>query len=354
MSKKNKPRGRKRFQAAEPDPAPPPPPDKPASTLTKTQKRKLQKKRQAANRPLPTPKAAAANAPLSSLAVLHEDAHVIAINKPAGMPCHGAVAGERGTVVDALAARERTTDFSELASDMLEARRAPTGEADSFIPRCIVHRLDKGTTGLLLVAKTERAEDALGAAFRRHASMSKRYVALLCGRPRASAVGVDASDGGATLHVDAPIGRDPQRPGKMRVAHEPDAKHAQSVVRVHAVSGGGGSGSAGSDGGELCLVTVELLTGRSHQIRVHCAHALGAPLANDDAYGGTRLAGIGRARPMLHAWAMDVQHPAAVDARAPPLCVRAPLPDDMRRLVHEHFPGLPGDDPGGWPLSTVT
>ena len=95
----------------------------------------------------------------AALAVIHEDEHLIAINKPAGLLCHPSPGfWEHGTVVHALGARERTPGYSELGAHMLEARRSYTGEADSFIPRAIVHRLDRHTTGVMLVAKTELAE----------------------------------------------------------------------------------------------------------------------------------------------------------------------------------------------------
>ena len=136
-----------------------------------------------------------------------------------------------------------------------------------------------------------------------------------------------------------------------------DGKDARSIVHVHAYDAG--TGGAG-DAGPLCVVTVELLTGRQHQIRVHCAQSLGAPIANDEAYGGARLARLHRSRPLLHAWAMEVPalpSPTTRDApghggarsSAAPLSLHAPLPEDMRALLDERFPSL-GDDPARWPL----
>lgn len=94
-----------------------------------------------------------------ALMVLHEDPDVLAVNKPPGMVCHpcpGFLNG--GTVIHALEKRQRIPGFSPLQPEMLEPRVEPTGEDDSFIPRAVVHRLDRGTTGVLLLAKTAVAE----------------------------------------------------------------------------------------------------------------------------------------------------------------------------------------------------
>eukprot|EP00966_Prymnesium_polylepis_P305915 7069459-Prymnesium_polylepis.1 len=102
---------------------------------------------------------------------------------------------------------------------MLGARLGPTGEDDSFIPRAIVHRLDRGTTGLLVVAKTAEAEAYLAAQFRGH-SMAKRYVAILAGQLAASGPGRASLERSGTLLVDEPIAFDPARPGKVVVGRE--------------------------------------------------------------------------------------------------------------------------------------
>ena len=325
----------------------PPPSSTIAPTVTKTQRRKLQKKRSksskqhaaaASAQASSSSSAAASSSSAASISVVFEDAHLIAINKPVGMLCHPSPGfWNSGTVVHALPSRERTAGFSEIGAHMLEARRSHTGEDDSFIPRAIVHRLDRGTTGLLLVAKSELAEDRLTQHFKqRHTS--KRYVALLSGVPKpesapaASLSRVDAN--GGVLRIDAPIDRDPSRAGKYCVAA--NGKAASSIVHVHALSSG------------WSLVTIDLLTGRSHQIRVHCAQCLGAPLANDDAYGGERVHGLPKNRPLLHAWSMEVPHPS--DGTT--LSVRAPLPDDMRDQIAKRFPSLGAgviDDPSRWP-----
>ena len=349
MSKRKRGRGRQ----VELAPAPPPPTvSSEGSVLSKTQKRKLQKKRAAerhreqakARGPAPASSSHHISVAASpSLGVVYEDEHLIAINKPVGLLCHPSPGfWDHGTVVHALGGRERTSGYSEIDARMLEARQSYTGEADSFIPRAIVHRLDRGTSGLMLIAKTELAELRLAEQFKRRTT-AKTYIALLCGTPRdaafASCQRVDALDGGARLRVEAPIDRDSSRPGKMVVG--PGGKQATTIVHVH--------GHSTSGRRELCLVSVELLTGRQHQIRVHCAQCLGAPLANDDAYGGARIAGVPKNRPLLHAWSMRVPHPANAETGAPSLDVQAPLPQDMLALIAEHFPALTAHDPSSWP-----
>lgn len=364
------------------------------STLSKTQKRKLQKKRskEAAAKERAAQAAAAApsaakrsSAPTpavarsqTALCVVYEDEHMVAISKPAGLLAHGSrSATEQGTVVHALSGRQHVAGYSPMPAYMLEARESYTGEADSFIPRAIVHRLDRGTTGLMVVAKSAAAERQLAAHFKQRTA-HKRYVALLCGWPDASAPGtsVELDDSGAgveRLHISVPIDRDPARPGKMR-AVVPDAassgggasdagaswssvgKAAHTLVHIHAYS---------AQHGGVCLCSMDLLTGRQHQIRVHCSH-MGAPLLNDDAYGGKRcvrgaqdddesaLGPFPKGRPMLHAWAMEVPKPTSEHeqregdrATEETLTLRAPLPDDMRSAIDLLWPNLGGPD--SWP-----
>jgi len=239
----------------------------------------------------------------------------MAINKPAGMLCHPSPGyWDHGTVVHALGGR--------IPAKMQKHRESYTGEDDSFIPRAIVHRLDKGTTGVLLVAKSPAAEQSLTEQFKGR-SMKKRYVAVLLGHP-------GGSSRSSTIHVNEPIGRDPARPGKMIVTA--DGKVAKSVVRVHAYS----------EERDLSLVTVELLTGRQHQIRVHCAH-LGAAVADDADYAeGSALQAFRKVfkklpskRPLLHCWRMQLAHPTRAQE---PLTVRAPLPPDMRSVLARLWP----------------
>lgn len=320
--------------------------------LSKTQKRKMQKKRAAERKTKErqaAPKASSSSDrktahSAASLAVVYEDEHLIAINKPAGLLCHPSPGfWDHGTVVHALGARQQIPGFSEVSEKMLAARQSHTGEADSFIPRCIVHRLDRGTTGVMLIAKSEIAEAQLTEHFKQRTT-SKTYIALLSGRPRDTAAAgytqISALESGDGWRIEAPIGPDRTRPGRMEVAA--GGKPATTVLRVHA--------HCHTQSLELCLVSVELLTGRQHQIRVHCSQCLGAPLANDDMYGGPRVEGVAKKRPLLHAWSMAVPHPATKDGTSTSMVhARAPLPEDMRLLVSRHFPLLDADDPSGWP-----
>eukprot|EP00965_Chrysotila_dentata_P022451 743286-Pleurochrysis_carterae.AAC.4 len=217
-------------------------------------------------------------------------------------------------------------------------RLSYTGEADSAIPRAIVHRLDRGTTGVLLIAKTARAEEHLANQFRSRTTR-KRYVALLHGTLQASKSSRLEEDGG--LYIDAPIGRALHADARGAMVVEPSGKPAQSTLHVHAID----------ESRRVVLVSVDLHTGRQHQIRVHCAH-LGAPVANDDVYGDGASAfracfasaSLRRGRPLLHAWSLSVAHPHT----AARLEVAAPLPPDMRRLVSELWPSI-GLDPAEWP-----
>ena len=378
------------------------------SALSKTQKRKLQKKRQkeaaameraAATAAAPAPSAPAADkgtspapagAGSAGLCVVYEDTHMIAISKPAGMLAHGSKSAmERGTVVHALGGRQRLDGYSPIEAHMLEARESYTGEADSFIPRAIVHRLDRGTTGLMMVAKSTLAEAQLAEHFKRRTT-HKRYVALLSGWPDPNAPGAsvevgdsggeyDATLGGERIRVSVPIARDPERPGKMRAAVGDTAGHggggraavrdagkeAHSLIYVHAYT---------HEYGGVCLCSVDLLTGRQHQIRVHCSH-LGAPLLHDEAYGRAdtnavrgaagssssaaaeaALGPFAKGRQLLHAWSMDVPRPNAQgngDAGSTGwLRLRAPLPDDMRMAIARLWPNLvvrAHDGPHVWP-----
>lgn len=301
---------------------------------------------------------AAVSADSGVLQVLFEDEHLIALNKPPGLLCHPSPGHwESGTVVHGLAARQRTPAFSPIPEIMLEARLDPTGEDDSFIPRAIVHRLDKGTSGVLLIAKTPRAEAHLGSAFRGRTTR-KAYVVLLAGLPRlpedgpwAAAVRERGTGDGGGVAVEAPIGREASTGGasRGRMAVAADGKPASSVVHLHAHSPAHG----------LTLASVDLHTGRQHQIRVHTL-LLGAPVANDDLYDprgapavraalGAAAGGLSRGRVLLHACRMRVSHPCDGSA---PLDVRAPLPTDIRSIVSRLWPGI-GVDPAAWPERTL-
>merc|ERR1712008_513876 len=277
-----------------------------------------------------------------------EDEGLLALSKPAGVLSHPSPGyWDGGTVAHSLVGR--------ISEEML-CQRPGHGEKDSMIPRAIVHRLDKGTTGVMVVAKTLEAEKALSDVLRvgkKDSSSNmgrarKVYVALLTGCPNEHFSEFGGSPEGMSkipqcLTVNASIGYDPSDPKRRAVV--PDGQAATSVVHVHRHS---------PVGRGIALVTVELLTGRMHQIRVHCAHG-GMPVVGDGVYGdrrsnvalrkslGTTVLSKTSQRPLLHAWALDLPHP--VDGK--PLSLRAALPDDMSRVVAELWPDL-ALDPAVW------
>lgn len=213
------------------------------------------------------------------IGVLYEDDALIAIDKPAGVVVHGA-SGDGGPSV---------------AAWFVEHWPAAARAFDVLRPG-IVHRLDKDTSGVLLLAKTPIAQGAFSAAFASRQTQ-KTYVAVCDGvpaRPRAL--------------IDAPLGRHPGDRTRMAIARQ--GREARTEYEVIA-SGGGRS-----------LLVVRPETGRTHQIRVHLA-AVGVPVALDRVYG---TAGVGRQ--LLHAWRITVPHPGGGT-----LTITAPLPSDMAAAV---------------------
>jgi len=213
-----------------------------------------------------------------ALDVVYEDADLLVINKPAGLTVHPGAGRPGGTLANALIAR-----IPELAA---------LGEG---LRPGIVHRLDKDTSGLLVVARSPRALTSLRAQIASR-SASRTYLALVRGRPR-SREGT----------IDAPIGRHPRHRTKMAVV--PSGRPAVTRYRVVETFA------------RHTLVEATLHTGRTHQIRVHFAH-LGHPVEGDPVYGrGGEDLGIGRQA--LHAWRLRIRHPAggadlAFEAAPPP------------------------------------
>ena len=196
----------------------------------------------------------------------YEDERVLVVSKPAGLVTHPAAGHASGTLVNAL-----------LALGVPLAARASVRPG-------IVHRLDKGTSGLLLVAKDDEAQAFLVTALRAR-QIERRYLCLVKGVP-APASGT----------VQAPVGRHPRRRTAMAVV--PGGRPAVTHYRVVEA------------GGDCALLELALETGRTHQIRVHLAH-IGHPVLGDRTYGGqTELAiELGLARPFLHAHRLSFPHP---------------------------------------------
>ncbi len=231
--------------------------------------------------PPPLPDAAAPQAQRMPLKIVHEDRDLIVIDKPAGLVVHPGAGQPDRTLLNALLAH------------------APQLAA---VPRAgIVHRLDKDTSGLLVVAKTVEAQADL---VKQLASRSMRrvYLALVQGDPPASGV------------IDAPIGRDPRSRVRMAVVHR--GKPARTAFRVV------------ERFGHAALLECRLETGRTHQIRVHLQH-IRHPLVGDAVYRRGTRHGLPFARQALHAAELTLEHPRT----HAPMTWRAPLPRDFKRLL---------------------
>jgi 23S rRNA pseudouridine1911/1915/1917 synthase len=222
------------------------------------------------------------------LAVVLEDEDLLVVDKPAGMVVHPAPGNWSGTLVNALKGRG-----GNLATAGGEDREG------------IVHRLDKETSGLLLVAKTDRAHRALGAdiAARR---IKRRYAVLSWGH-------LDAD----RLTVDRPIARDPRDRKRMAIVStgRPAKTDFVRLARFDAVD----------------LLRAELHSGRTHQVRVHLA-STGHPVVGDDTYGGgggRRLVMLPPRRHFLHAAWLQFRHPVSGDV----VDLRSPLPPDLQRAL---------------------
>ena len=219
--------------------------------------------------------------------VVHADDAVIVVDKPAGLVVHPGAGNPDGTLVNGLLAR-----FPDIAD--VGAVERPG----------IVHRLDAGSSGLLVVARTAAAHASLAAQFAAHTA-TRRYVALAWGRP-AAAHGI----------VDAPIGRDPADPTRMAVVADGRAARTEyEVVDVFEAPA------------DLALLSCRLETGRTHQIRVHLA-AVGHPLVGDTLYGSGRST-LALARPFLHAAELSFEHPDS-GAR---VTFASDLPPDLAELL---------------------
>lgn len=223
------------------------------------------------------------------LDILFEDEHLIAVNKPPGMVTHPAPGLVSGTLVNALLGR--------MALPQQEGHDSPAGYRPG-----IVHRLDKDTSGVIVVAKTVQAHAALSASFKARETQ-KVYLAVAAGGWKAA----------GPANVDAPVGRHPVQRQKMTVggAHPREAQTRFIPLAAH----------PDGHGRTLALVRCEPRTGRTHQIRVHLAH-LGSPILGDSVYGRPSEA---MPRQALHAWQLTVPHPVTRS----PLHLLAPPPGDL-------------------------
>jgi 23S rRNA pseudouridine1911/1915/1917 synthase len=254
---------------------------------------------------VPEPRAAALEPEDIPLSILYEDEHLLAIDKPAGLVVHPAPGHASGTLVNALLHHVR--DLAGIGGELRPG---------------IVHRLDRDTSGVLLVAKTDRAHQLLSRQMRRR-TLRKEYLALSAGVPR-------VRKGEVTLAV----GRDPRDRKKMK-AFRPQqddvpagAREARTIYEIEREWPGLG----------LTLLRCRPLTGRTHQIRVHLA-ASGLPIVGDPVYGRPRYPRVQDEalrrhltefpRQALHAERVAFHHPATQDL----VEIVAPLPQDIAGLL---------------------
>jgi 23S rRNA pseudouridine1911/1915/1917 synthase len=256
------------------------------------------------------------------LAVVHEDADLIVVDKPAGMVVHPAPGAATGTLVNAL---------------LYHCGDSLAGIGGALRPG-IVHRIDKQTSGLVVVAKSEAAHAGLSALFAAH-DIERRYLGLAWGAPSrtdprlAGLAGISFEPGG-WVRIEAAIARHPTDRKRMAVAPQgPKSRHA--VTRLRAIESFGPAEKPFAS-----LIECRLETGRTHQIRVHATHA-GHALVGDPVYGRRRALSEKHVTPeastallmfprqALHAATLGFRHPVT----GKPMSFEAPMPEDMRDLV---------------------
>jgi 23S rRNA pseudouridine1911/1915/1917 synthase len=229
--------------------------------------------------------------------ILYEDSDIVVVNKPAGMVVHPAAGHTQGTLVNALL--HQVKDLSGIGGELRPG---------------IVHRLDRGTSGVMVVAKNDRAHTELARQFHDR-EVEKEYIALVWGVVHAG------------KRIDLPIGRDPRDRKKMSAR----ARRARSAAtRITAALHMNG----------VTLAHIAIATGRTHQIRVHLSE-IGHPIVGDATYGGLRRRVPGDLRPVLalerpflHAGRLEFRHPA--DGRR--MTFEAPLPADLQSILNLILP----------------
>jgi 23S rRNA pseudouridine1911/1915/1917 synthase len=221
------------------------------------------------------------------LDVLYEDAHLIVLNKPAGLTVHPAPGNRDGTLVNGLL--HHCPDLPGIGGELRPG---------------IVHRLDKDTTGCIVVAKSQEALVKLQVQIQKRIA-SRQYLAVVHGQP--------AGDNGTIVGA---IGRHPVDRKKYAVVHDDSGRHACTHWRVVERLG------------DYALLRFKLDTGRTHQIRVHCAH-MGHPIVGDPAYSRCRKLPVELPGQALHAVQLGLDHPVSGER----LVCEAPLPEVFARLL---------------------
>jgi 23S rRNA pseudouridine1911/1915/1917 synthase len=244
---------------------------------------------------VPAPRGRAVTPEAIPLHIVYEDADLLVVDKPAGMVVHPAPGHWSGTLVNALLGRR------EGGGNTVPV--GPDETSDQGNERAgLIHRLDKETSGLLLVAKTERAHRRLTTALAQR-QIRRIYAALAWGHL--------ATD---RLTIEQPIGRDPRDRKRMAIVStgRPARTDFVRLARFDSVD----------------LLRARLLTGRTHQIRIHLA-SVGHPVVGDDTYGGgggRRLVSLPPRRHFLHAAWLLLDHPVS----GQPMDLRSPLPNDLQ------------------------
>ncbi|MBE6529231.1 MAG: RluA family pseudouridine synthase [Ruminococcaceae bacterium] len=233
------------------------------------------------------------------LDIVYEDSDIIVINKPVGMVVHPAAGNREGTLVNAL---------------LWHCGKSLSGIGGVIRPG-IVHRIDKDTSGLLVVAKNDEAHLSLAAQIKKH-KVSRVYLAVALGNLRAE-----------TGTIQAPIGRHPTDRKRMAVIENPAVKSRSAVTHWSLLA------NASCEGRQFSLVRCELETGRTHQIRVHLS-SIGHPLLGDAVYGGGGTTFEAKHRALiagqcLHAGKLTLTHPRTGDEME----FFAPPPREMQKLI---------------------
>jgi 23S rRNA pseudouridine1911/1915/1917 synthase len=237
---------------------------------------------------IPAPAAAEAVPQEIALSIVFEDDHLLVVDKPAGLVVHPAAGNPDGTLVNAL----------------LHHCEGQLSGIGGVARPGIVHRIDKDTSGLLVVAKTDPAHVGLARQFANH-SIARRYLAVVTGLP--------STPGG---RIETQLARSPANRHRMAPCDPPAGKRA--VTHWHMIEALDGAAA----------VECVLETGRTHQVRAHMAH-IGHPLLGDALYGGRRVLGRGIDRQALHAKELGFQHPVTQEQ----LSFESPLPSDIQQLL---------------------